>query len=137
MSQTNEEFIETYPRRTTRPLSGALPTVAVIGSGLSGLSCERTLADHGFTVTVFEKSRGVGGRMATRRAEDNLSFDHGAQYFTARDSRFKRYVDSWLHDAIVAPWTGRIVVLEEGDIKEDMSGMAAAECVLELLSNAD
>jgi NADPH-dependent 2,4-dienoyl-CoA reductase/sulfur reductase-like enzyme len=46
------------------------PTVAVIGAGISGLTCARTLADHGVSVTVFEKSRGLGGRMATRRSEN-------------------------------------------------------------------
>ena len=51
------------------------PTLAVIGAGISGLTCARTLADHGVPVTVFEKSRGVGGRMATRRSENGVPFD--------------------------------------------------------------
>ena len=42
---------------------------------------------QGWAVTVFDKGRGPGGRLATRRADD-LRFDHGAQYFTARDPRF-------------------------------------------------
>ncbi len=42
-------------------------TVAVIGAGMTGITCARALADAGFDVTVFEKSRGLGGRMATRR----------------------------------------------------------------------
>ena len=80
-----------------------MPTVAVIGAGISGLVCARTLRDHGYPVTVFEKSRGVGGRMATRRTDDGFQFDHGAQYFTARDRRFRRYVNSWIADGIVNP----------------------------------
>jgi predicted NAD/FAD-dependent oxidoreductase len=51
-----------------------------------------------------------------------LSFDHGAQYFTARDGRFKRYVQSWLDDGLVQPWNGRIVVIEKGVIKADKTG---------------
>ena len=95
-----------------------LPRVAVIGAGISGLMCARKLADHGVPVTVFEKSRGVGGRMATRRSEDGLTFDHGAQYFTARDERFSRYVESWQHDGLVDCWQGRIRSLREGQASE-------------------
>ena len=93
---------ERYWQQTTRPLYTPRPRVAVIGAGISGLMCARTLLDHGIDVTVFEKGRGVGGRMATRRTDDGLQFDHGAQYFTVRDERFERYVDSWLQDGIVA-----------------------------------
>ncbi len=114
--------VEKYQRKTTRPLSDTMPRVAVIGAGLSGLTCARTLADHGYSVTVFEKSRGVGGRMSTRRTGDNLRFDHGAQYFTVRDQRFQRYVESWVHDGLVARWNGRIVVVERGAVKERKAG---------------
>ncbi len=60
---------------------------AVIGAGMAGITCARTLLQAGHKVTVFEKSRGVAGRMATRDSAFG-SFDHGAQYFTARDPRF-------------------------------------------------
>ena len=111
-----------YRRKVTRPLWDPIPKVAVIGAGISGLMCARTLADHGCDVSVFEKSRGVSGRMSTRRVDDNLSFDHGAQYFTARDGRFKRYVESWIHDGLVQPWDGRIVVVEKGVVKAEKAG---------------
>ncbi len=71
------------------------PTVAVFGAGISGLTCARALADHGVPVTVFEKSRDVGGRMATRRSEQGAPLDHGAQFFTVRDERFRSDVDSF------------------------------------------
>ena len=60
---------------------------AVIGAGMAGITCARTLVQAGHRVTVFEKSRGTSGRMATRDSAFG-SFDHGAQYFTARDERF-------------------------------------------------
>lgn len=88
------------------------PRVAVIGAGMSGLIGARTLVDLGFEVTVFEKSRGLGGRTATRRADPTLSFDHGAQYFTARAPHFVRHVEAWIQQGIVAKWTGRIVTIE-------------------------
>ena len=97
-----------FRQRATRPLTQFLPTVAVVGAGISGLICARTLADHGLSVVVWEKSRGAGGRMATRRSGEMLRFDHGAQYFTVRDERFQRYVGAWLQDGIVAPWAGAL-----------------------------
>ena len=57
--------------------------------------------------------------MATRRTADGLRFDHGAQYFTARDDRFRRYVESWMHDGLVKSWLGRIVVLNHGRVTEE------------------
>lgn len=41
--------------------------VAVVGAGLAGLIAARAMADVGHTVAVFEKGRGLGGRMASRR----------------------------------------------------------------------
>ncbi len=110
-----------YLAKVTEPQFDPVPHVAVIGAGISGLIAARTLRDHGVNVTVFEKSRGAGGRMSTRRIDGGTTFDHGAQYFTARDARFKRYVDSWIEQGVVAQWPDpnlgngqRIVVLENG-----------------------
>ena len=64
-----------------------LKKIAIIGAGMSGVSCARTLVQAGHQVTLFEKSSSVGGRMATRETVFG-TFDHGAQYFTARDPRF-------------------------------------------------
>jgi len=61
--------------------------IAIIGAGMAGVTCARTLVQAGHTVTLFEKSSSLGGRMATRDSAFG-SFDHGAQYFTARDPRF-------------------------------------------------
>jgi photolyase PhrII len=108
---------ERYRRQTTRPLRDPAPRVAVIGAGLSGLIAARTLTDHGLNVQVIEKSRGAGGRMATRRTDEGPQFDHGAQYFTVRDDRFQRYVQSWIAEGIVAPWEGRIATLSGGTVE--------------------
>ena len=81
-------------------------TVAVIGAGLAGLSCARALAAAGATVSVYEKSRGAGGRMATRRALAT-AFDHGAQYFTVRDVEFARLLAPLTERGSVAPFVAR------------------------------
>ena len=63
--------------------------IAIIGSGIAGLSAARELRQNGVDVYLYEKSRGVGGRMSTRYAGD-WEFDHGAQYFTAQDEDLKK-----------------------------------------------
>ncbi|MGB5673278.1 MAG: FAD-dependent oxidoreductase, partial [Gemmatimonadota bacterium] len=85
-------------------------TVAIVGAGVAGLSAARHLRQHGLAVRVFEKSRGLGGRSATRRA-NGLSFDHGAQYFTVRDPRMAEVVTSLEERGGVARWEPRVVRL--------------------------
>ena len=85
--------------------------VAVIGAGIAGIACARTLMQAGHEVTVFEKSRGTGGRMSTRQTEFG-SFDHGAQYFTVRDARFERALAT--ASGLVRPWSANTVrILDE------------------------
>ena len=77
--------------------------VAVIGAGMAGLAAARTLAAGGHTVQVFDKGRGIGGRLSTRRTQWG-AFDHGAQYATVRDPAFSQYVAE-LHDkGVVHVW---------------------------------
>ncbi|WP_114972396.1 NAD(P)/FAD-dependent oxidoreductase [Rhodoferax ferrireducens] len=66
---------------------------AVVGAGMAGVACARTLVQAGHRVTVFEKSGGIGGRMATRNSAFG-TFDHGTQYFTVRDPRFRQALDT-------------------------------------------
>lgn len=82
--------------------------VAIIGAGMAGVTAAKILKDEGVNVTVFEKSRGVGGRMSTRRNEFG-HFDHGAQYFTASEPEFQKVVDHWLKSDIAAVWPGTII----------------------------
>lgn len=69
-------------------------SVAVIGAGFAGLTVARHLLDAGHAVHLFDKGRGAGGRMSTRR-QDGHEFDHGAQFFTAREESFRRAVEEW------------------------------------------
>jgi predicted NAD/FAD-dependent oxidoreductase len=79
-------------------------TVLVVGAGIAGLTAAARLRSAGLPVTVVDKGRGVGGRMATRR-RDGAVFDHGAQYFTAREERFRHLVESAVDRGAVTPWT--------------------------------
>lgn len=93
------------------------PEIAVIGAGMAAMAFAsrfRKLAN----ISVFEKSRGIGGRMATRRA-DPFSFDHGAQYFTNRTEAFHDFLQPCLKRGIVKPWSARFATISEsGDIRE-------------------
>jgi len=125
-----------YQQKILQSRTSTSRRVAVIGAGISGAMAARTLHDHGVQVTIFEKSRGAGGRMATRRLASGLAFDHGAQYFTARDPRFDRYCQSWLQQGLIAPWpvpTGemsqRIAVYRQGRIASWSEGQDRYSCV--------
>ena len=67
--------------------------IAILGCGIAGLSAARELRRNGVDVKLFDKSRGVGGRMSTRYA-GVWEFDHGAQFFTAQNADFKSEIDA-------------------------------------------
>ena len=88
-------------------MDGQIRTIAVVGGGMAGLTCASALKAAGLEVTVFDKGRGPGGRMAARRAEVGgvtISFDHGAQYFAAESEAFAKQVDEWHKAGVVEPW---------------------------------
>lgn len=85
--------------------------IAVIGAGISGLSCATSLQQAGFEITVFDKSRGPSGRMSTRLG-DGWQCDHGAQYFTARDSEFYTEVMRWQKAGVAELWDARLQVTD-------------------------
>lgn len=81
--------------------------VAIVGAGMAGLSCAAQLVRAGHKVSLFDKGRGPGGRMSTRRMATPLGeahFDHGAQYFTVRDPAFMAQVACWSASGVAAPW---------------------------------
>ena len=91
---------------------------AIVGAGMAGITAARTLVQAGHQVTVFEKSHGAGGRMATCETLFG-HFDHGAQYFTVRDARFTqamRYALAVSPD-VCRPWSANAVrVLDAGGL---------------------
>jgi len=97
--------------------------VIVLGAGSAGLAAARRLVEAGLQVCVLEKSRGLGGRMATRRvatAHGEVRVDHGAQYFTCRSFEFREFVTPLLEQGVVTPWLQAISTLTpEGILPAD------------------
>lgn len=84
--------------------------IAIVGAGLAGLNLARLLSDVA-EIVVFEKSDKLCGRMATHES-NGFSFDHGAQFFTAKDPAFKSFVKKLEAESVVAQWNARFVELE-------------------------
>ena len=87
--------------------------IAIVGAGLSGLTCARQLQSNGHAVVIYEKSRAVSGRMSTRQNELG-GFDHGAQYFTVSSPAFKKATTQWSKAGWIASWAPRLAVLDHG-----------------------
>ncbi len=75
----------------------------VIGAGMAGLNAGRLLHDAGWQVTVFDKGRGVGGRLATRRIDEGI-YDHGAQFITVRSPRFAALMADLEKAGVIYEW---------------------------------
>ena len=86
------------------------PNIAIIGAGLSGLILAKQLATT-HQVQIFEKSRGLGGRLATRYAEP-YQFDHGVPSFTAKSTAFQAYLYPLQQAGLIAPWTANSVEIQ-------------------------
>lgn len=80
--------------------------VIIIGGGLSGIMAAKTLMDNGITdIIIIEKSRSVGGRLATRRIQEGKA-DHGAQFFTVRSPELQTDLEKWLQAGWIKRWFG-------------------------------
>lgn len=75
----------------------------IVGAGIAGLLAAQHLMRYDVNVTLIEKSRGYGGRMAVKQVGDAV-FDAGAQFMTTRDMVFRERVESWLSKKEVQPW---------------------------------
>lgn len=121
---------------SSRSNNTALPKVAIIGGGLTGL-LTATLLERAFysdqnknysinqnanadqtsspSITIFEKSRSVG-RLATRYRTDshtgkNWQWAFGAQFFTAKTTPFQQFITPWLETGLLQPWCAQVVTM--------------------------
>ena len=96
--------------------------VAVLGAGIAGVACARVLLDAGCDITIVDRGRAPGGRMASRRLRDTGTscdgriVDYGASYFTAGDDAFATVVDRWMERGLARAWTDTFHVYEPGGI---------------------
>ncbi|MEH2149455.1 NAD(P)/FAD-dependent oxidoreductase [Nostoc sp.] len=84
--------------------------IAVIGAGIAGLVCAQQLRQAGYSVVVVEKSRGLGGRLATRRLYGTLA-DHGACYLKPKGELLGRFVEILRDRHILEVWTDEVYEL--------------------------
>jgi len=78
--------------------------IAIVGAGIAGLTCAQQLQQAGYRVVVLEKSRGVGGRLATRRLPHDRA-DHGTCYLSPKGELFRELIAHLLEKDVVQVWT--------------------------------
>ena len=78
----------------------------IVGSGIAGSTIANLLAIK-YSVEIFDKARGPGGRASNRRYKKNLSFDHGLQYFFYKSLKFKNFILDLKKKNILKEWSGQ------------------------------
>ena len=99
--------------------------IAVIGAGLAGAAAARVLRAAGASVTLYDKGRGSGGRLSTRRAKTPLGemrFDHGAQYVTAQSDSFAAFLSTAGEAGVAEPWAARLVSIDRAGNLDALRG---------------
>ena len=79
-------------------------SIIIIGAGMTGITAASRLHQAGFSTTIIEKSRGIGGRLATRRTRQGFAFDHGAQFISPRDPNFQTWLNQAAANGHAAIW---------------------------------
>ena len=97
-----------------------MQSVAVIGSGISGIAAAHTLIETSYAVTIFDQGKNPGGRLGLRTLRNhpytNRVIDVGAAYFTVSDSIFKNKLDEWIKNDLVHEWTDTFHVFKDFEI---------------------
>jgi renalase len=116
------------------PASMAAMRVLIVGAGMSGLTAANVLVADGHEVTIVEKGRAVGGRMATKRLH-GARFDFGAQHFSARSPEFESAVESMRSAGVIDTWfTGQSVTEPDRGLEPRLKGFPAMRSIAEHLA---
>ena len=89
----------------------------IIGSGISGATIANALSKK-YSLDVYDKARGVGGRSSNKKINKNESFDHGAQYISPKSIQFKKFIKNLIAKKVVKKWAGKHLFLNT-DKKEN------------------
>ncbi|OZA10292.1 MAG: NAD/FAD-dependent oxidoreductase, partial [Hydrogenophilales bacterium 17-62-8] len=80
----------------------------IVGAGIAGASCAGTLAAAGWEVDVFDKARGAGGRLSTRRLEQGWA-TMGSPFISAKRDPFRSQLRDWVRQGWLAPVRGDVL----------------------------
>ena len=89
----------------------------IIGSGISGATIANALRKK-YSLDVYDKARGVGGRSSNKKLNMKESFDHVVQYISPKSIEFKKFIKKLITKKIVKKWSGKHLFLNTGK-KED------------------
>ena len=82
----------------------------IIGSGISGATIASILSKK-YSLDVYDKARGIGGRSSNKKLNKNESFDHGVQYISPKSTPFKKFINNLIKKKIVKMWLGKHIFL--------------------------
>ena len=95
--------------------------VVVVGAGIAGAACARSLADRGVPVSVIDRGHRPGGRLASPTVAGR-PVDLGGSYLTAREPAFAAIVDGWGERGLVRPWTDTFHIARHGQVTGTTTG---------------
>jgi len=89
-----------------------MSTYCVIGSGISGATIANLLSKK-YSVDLFDKARGPGGRASFKRLDKLKGFDHGTQYISPKSSSFKNFIQKLIKKKVLKTWDGKHLFLNK------------------------
>lgn len=98
--------------------------IGIIGAGMAGLTAGRILARAGHEIIVFEKSKGFGGRMSTRRPKisPRQIMDHGAPFISGTTKEFQDFINELEENNVIKKWTDTFSSYRDGQIVSEIPG---------------
>ena len=101
----------------------------IIGSGISG-STIANLLNKKNSVEVYDKARGPGGRSSFKRLNKNQGFDHGMQYISPKNPKFKKFINDLIKKNVLKKWQGKHVYLKKAEKKNTLRLLEKKEIMI-------